>query len=326
MKGAVPNSLINNLVIVLTNCDETTCNFELKLLKDLNTKNVFYMQNNCFSNDLTNSGEKLWRKLELEFTDSMETMDELFKHCRGLTERSAEDFARMKMEREKLQLVANQIITDQTNLIAALSAIEMHKNILNDATARGDSNKDFTKTEKVKVMEMKKTEYYSTACQEHLREFVCHENCGLRVSVCMDEGHFRNCSVAEGSNCRKCKCSMAKHYHIYEIPYEVEKDQETIIQDMKLRFEQANNDKSKAAVDIKSNEDLKKALEDKIDENKKELERACQELKSICTRFNFYEELKGVIENLAKEAVMCRDFEQKKHFETLAKAIKNMIK
>jgi translation elongation factor EF-1alpha len=51
LEGTVPDSLLKNLIVVLTNCDENSCNFDLKLLKGLNDKYVYYMQNSAFSNE-----------------------------------------------------------------------------------------------------------------------------------------------------------------------------------------------------------------------------------------------------------------------------------
>lgn len=50
MKGAMPDELLNNLIVVLTNCNEDTCTFDLKSLNPWSVakNNKFYMQNSAF--------------------------------------------------------------------------------------------------------------------------------------------------------------------------------------------------------------------------------------------------------------------------------------
>ena len=172
---------------------------------------------------------------------------------------------------------------------------------------------------------MKKTEYYSTACQEHLNERVCHENCGLRLMKSCHESHFDSCAASAGKNCRVCSCLMRIHYHIYEIPVEVEKEQEVVIQEMKVKYDLATRDVTTAQSQIQVNENVRKRLQADIETKKKELNEATANLKKLCKNFNFHEELKGIVGNLEKEAQITRDFAQKKEFQNMANAIKSTI-
>jgi energy-coupling factor transporter ATP-binding protein EcfA2 len=325
IKGSVPDSLLKNVILVFTNCSETTKNFPESLLKDLKSNHVFYMQNNAFSNDLNNASEKLWRQLENEWENSMETMESFVSVCKSMSQASAADFAKMRIEREKMQRVCGEIITEIKHLFQVVDIIEKTNMEKKNAEDRGETYKNFKKTEKIKVKEMKKTDYFSTACQEHLNEKVCHENCGLGLMQTCNENHFLRCAAASGHNCRVCNCLMKIHYHIFEIPVEVEKDQEVIIQDMKAKYEKANMDLSTATTEIQKNEQLKKVLEREIQNKKRELNATTSNLKSLCRNFNFHEELKGISSSLEKEAKIARDFKQKKEFEDMSNAIKQMI-
>lgn len=325
MKGAVPNSLLKNIIVVLTNCNETTCSFELSLLKELNTKNTFHMQNSVFSNDLTNGTAKQWRTLENDWTDSLETLEELMNLAKGMSEGSAKDFAQMKLARENLQRIANEIIMEQKKMFQTIELINIAQMEVKDANERGELNKNFKKNEMVKVLKMKDTTYYSTVCQKHLQEKVCHEQCGLAEKTSFDESHFINCAAANGRNCRICECPMSQHYHVRQIPTWTEEPQEVVIQEMKAKYDKANNDANQAKSKQQQLEDLKNKLKTEIQKKKSDLQKNCQELKNLCTHFNFYEELKGIVENLEKEAKISHNFEKKKEFENMAQAIRNMI-
>ena len=328
MKGAVPNSLLTNIIIVLTNCDESTVNFELKLLNGISTKNVFHMQNNAFSNDLRLTGsEKLWKKLSNEWLDSMETLKQLIELCKNMTEGSAADFFKMKFERENLQHVANDVISDTINLFQAIEAINDTEIRMKEAELNIESNKDFKKMQTIKVQKKTKMNYYSTICTEHMLTKICHEKCGLELCEATSETHFQSCNASAGNGfCRVCNCSMSIHYHTFEIIKEVDEDQEVIINEMKAKYDQAVVDASNAQGLIDSNSALKKRLQDEIDNKKKELNKACANLKSLCSNFNFYQELKGIMEKLEKESKISNNFDKKKEFDSMANAIKEMIK
>ena len=283
------------------------------------------MQNNAFSNDLTNANDKLWRQLENEWENSMETLEDFVGVCKSMSQASAQDFAKMRSEREKMQRVCGEIIIEIKNLFQVIDLIDRTNMEKKNAADRGESYKNFKKMDKIKVKEMKKTDYFSTACQEHLNEKVCHENCGLGLMQTCNESHFLSCAAASGHNCRVCSCLMKIHYHIFEIPVEVEKEQEVVIQDMKAKYDKANADLNTATTEIQKNEQLKRKLETEIQNKKGDLNKITSSLKSLCRNFNFHEELKGISASLEKEAKIARDFKQKKEFEDMSNAIKKMI-
>ena len=283
------------------------------------------MQNNAFSNDLTNANDKLWRQLENEWENSMETLEEFVGVCKSMSQASAQDFAKMRSEREKMQRVCGEIIIEIKNLFQVIDVIDRTNMEKKNAADRGEAYKNFKKMDKIKVKEIKKMDYYSTICSEHLNEKVCHDKCSLSLMPNHNEKHFLSCYCATGNNCDVCKCPIGRHYHSFEIPVEFEKEQEVVIQDMKAKYDRANADLSTATNEIQKNEQLKDKLETEIQNKKKDLNSMASSLKNLCRNFNFYEELKGIIASLDKEAKIARDFKQKKEFEDMSNAIKKMI-
>ena len=118
---------------------------------------------------------------------------------------------------------------------------------------------------------------------------------------------------------------MRIHYHIFEIPVEVEKEQEVVIEEMKVKYDMAQQDAITAHGQIQMNEDMKKRMQADIEAKKKDLNNATANLKGLCKNFNFHEELKGIVGNLEKEAQITRDFAQKKEYQNMAYAIKSTI-
>ena len=87
-----------------------------------------------------------------------------------MSQASAQDFAKMRSEREKMQRVCGEIIIEIKNLFQVIDVIDRTNMEKKNAADRGEAYKNFKKMDKIKVKEMKKTDYFSTACQEHLNE------------------------------------------------------------------------------------------------------------------------------------------------------------
>ena len=189
-----------------------------------------------------------------------------------------------------------------------------------------ENNKNFKKKEKIIVFELERVSYFSTVCQEHFEKKICHEHCGLAYQNKTDEQHFMSCA-ARGRNgkCRQCECSMAIHYHTYDIPREKETTVEKIINEMKIVYDDALSKKQKSDQDANQNSLLKALVEKDIKALKNTLLDNCKQLKSICNNFNFHEELQSFIETLRKEASISRDFQKQKEFNQTADAIEEIL-
>jgi hypothetical protein len=326
LEGTVPDSLLKNLIVVLTNCDENSCNFDLKLLKGLNDKYVYYMQNSAFSNDQTSKSEKAWNRLESDWKDSMMVIFKLLKFVNKLTSTSAGDFKKMIILRQNLQCSSNEIILKQKKLfqvIDILNSLESDGKINREIA---ENNKNYKRNIEITVFELEEMNYFSTVCQTHFQEKICHEHCGLAFRNKTDTSHFMNCAAHGGrGNCSSCECSMKIHYHTYTIPREKKTTVEKIINEMKVVYDDATSKKQSIDKGLKENETLKQVLINEVEDLKKSLLKNCKELKNICNNFNFHEELQAFIETLRKEASISRDFVKQKEFYKTADAIEKIL-
>ena len=148
IKGSVPDSLLKNIIIVFTNCNETSRNFDLGLLDGISSTHIFYAQNNAFSNDLTRASDKLWRQLATEWENSMDTMDEFVCKCKSMSQASAQDFAKMRLERESIQRICGQIVGEIKKMFQIIEVIDKASLELKNATVRGETYKNFKKKRK----------------------------------------------------------------------------------------------------------------------------------------------------------------------------------
>ena len=151
IKGSVPDSLLENIIIVFTNCNETGCNFQLSMLDGIVSTRIFYTQNNAFSNDLTNADDRLWRQLANEWENSMETIETFVDACKSMSQASAQDFARMRMEREAIQRICGEIIGEIKKMFQVIELIDKTTMELKSAMDRGETYKNFKRNDKIKV-------------------------------------------------------------------------------------------------------------------------------------------------------------------------------
>ena len=326
LEGTVPDSLLKNLIIILTNCDENSCNFDLKLLKGLSDKYVFHMQNNAFSNNQTSKSEKAWNRLSSDWNESMKVINDFISVVESLKSTSAGDFKKMIILRQNLQCSSNEIIIKQNKLF---QVIDILKGLESDGKINkeiAENNKDFKKKEQITVFELENVDYFSTVCQTHFQEKICHEHCGLVYQADADDQHFFSCAANGGrGKCKVCECSMKIHYHTYTIPKETKTTVEKIINEMKVVYDDAIRKKQLIDTNLNKNELLKTVLIKEVEGLKKQLLENCKDLKKICNNFNFYEELQAFIETLHKEASISRDFVKQKELYKTAAAIENIL-
>jgi hypothetical protein len=326
LEGTVPDSLLKNLVLILTNCDENSCNFDLKLLKGLGDKYVFHMQNNAFSRSHQNKSDKAWKKLEFDWEESIRVIKHFIDCVNKLKCSSAGDFKKMIVLRQNLQCSANEIIMKQTKLFQVIDILEIRSKDAKIQNELAENNKNYKKKTEITVFELEKVDYFSTVCQTHFQEKICHEKCGLVYKSDTDNNHFISCAAHGGKGkCNQCECSMSIHYHTYTIPREKRTTVEKVINEMKVLYDDATSKKIKFEDEVQQHDVLKTRLISEVFNLKNILLQNCKDLKSICNNFNFHEELQAFIENLRKEASISRDFKKQKEFNNTADAIEHIL-
>ncbi|KXJ71472.1 hypothetical protein RP20_CCG020444 [Aedes albopictus] len=116
VKSSIPDVLLQNLIVVLTNCFAASANFEMVHLKPWTVPeaNVFHMNNCALSRPLA-----LWVKnihmktyLEKEWQCSMETIEKLIHNLTQLGGKTTEAFTQMRMKRDKIKSQLHSILLD----------------------------------------------------------------------------------------------------------------------------------------------------------------------------------------------------------------------
>jgi hypothetical protein len=180
----------------------------------------------------------------------------------------------------------------------------------------------------IEKVEIEKKNYFSTVCNDskHGTLKICHENCGLAYQPTLNFDHFKHCAASDGQNCRHCRCSMGQHYHTYEIPVKRQVTTEEIIQSKKAAFDQATQQISTSQNQLQNLNNTRNVLQAEANACKQGILNSIRELKTICSHYNFAEEMVATIEKLRQEGKIAQDLNAKAEFNNTATAIENLVK
>jgi len=333
LRGSIPDSVFDNLFFILTNCDETTRNFDVSLLYEYKPQEqrIFHMQNSLFSvasKDRIDNDPRKRSRVEKNWQDSADTMKKVMTEVSRTAVVSTQVFKDMRIQREQLLVHKANLIGLQKSLLSVIHELNIAKEQLVNARTSMLENENHTQRRTVPVMMLEKKDYHSTVCNEHDQLQVCHENCGHDYDPNLSDRHFTKCKASDRTSnpcCLYCKCSMGKHYHTYEILVSKNKTIEEIIQSKKAAYDEATNQIATRQPLVDQLQQTMQALNKECDDCKNGILESIKELKKICTGFNFAEEMKTTIQKLRQEATVAVDSLAKSEFTKTADAIQELV-
>jgi hypothetical protein len=101
-----PNSVMQNMCAVLTNCDDISCTLSLEILRTelkVNETTTLYLQNSLFHWDRTTRASKIIRNLIRDFEDAMITLDKLVLTLARFGNISTDAFRVGELKRRRIQ-------------------------------------------------------------------------------------------------------------------------------------------------------------------------------------------------------------------------------
>lgn len=329
LRSSLPDAVFDNLLFIFTNCNEETQSFPAMLLSDFHpsAEHMFTMQNSLFSlQDLSVlENPKALGRIVQTWLDSVEVMEKMMDTVCCLTATSVAMFEQMRNKRESLISDMEMLILKQKSLINIVKNLEIEKNRLENANSDKTANQQFTETKMIDVIVIEAKTYYSTLCGHHGDVAVCHENCSLTFSQQLNFDHFKHCAAADGNNCRHCKCGMNRHFHSYQIPVTKKTNIEQIIQAKHTAYIKASCEADNIDNHIKQLNYTCQQFKIEINTIRNQILTTMNDLKTICTHFNFVEEMSSIIQKLRMEAKSANDLLAKQQFEATANAIEQLI-
>ncbi|CAF3880877.1 unnamed protein product [Rotaria sp. Silwood1] len=255
----LPNVVLDNVIVILTNCNRYTFNFEPETIGLPSTVKTFYMQNSAFSNNPKKVHSQFKQRLEDDWKQSMDTLNEVIGLLYTLPPLSTQAFIDMDSEKNELR----SLLHESRLIIKELQTLD---DALETKAALNNLQQAYTTTP---------VNYHNTLCSNC--HCVCHEKCTL--NELSEQGHstLSTCiAFSDVGYCRKCpgKCTVKQHYHARKLIKQTDRTQQQLLK--ALEEEQAL--KSKAAIGKKLQNQLA------------EIQRHAEHLIKTCAEFNIAEE------------------------------------
>ena len=275
----LPKTVLDNVVVVFTNtANVLDLNFDLESLSEYFGKEVekcFFIENPyCqFEKAKKKQGKLpkslLAKSLQEGFEKIGKELDKMHREIKVLKEVHTNDFTQLYEKKREIERKVLDMLAAYDSQVKLTNEMKKAQEEVEAAQNTKKLNKHFqtytTVTRWVKVY----TPYHNTLCSAPGCYKVCHEKCTLAKSF--DKEIFKYCGGVGGSTCKSCGHSYRSHHHD-EVKMVEETERKPLINDeMKKKFEEADNAdkiaaiaKDKISKQIRDSEQQKKALSHKL--------------------------------------------------------------
>lgn len=305
LKGSVPDVLLDNLLVVLTNCSKATANFDLKQLQpwDVPKENVFHMNNSALSIPVQQwkDDEDIMEDLVAHWKRSMKAVEAIMTKNKQLGNKATHAFRDMRVKRNKIKAEVHSILLEVKKLQKMQDELNSAQGAEKDVANDIQKYSNYKQTKVVDYVEMEDAPYHSTICMTHSK--ICHEGCRLAYTTEQGDEIFKRCAcMGDEPNCEECGCDHSTHYHDKKKPVNKTKTVESIMHDVKALYDHNTSrkiDLEKKITDLSADiGSLKRAL----DVKETDIEKCCEDLKMLCSQFNFVDELQSIIDTMERDA------------------------
>ena len=171
LRGCVPDVLLNNLLVVLTNCSVASANFELKSLKPwkVSEDNVFHMNNSALSKPVEDwiGNTKLKRSLSNDWQASMAEIDTFIQKINQRGHIATNAFGDMRQNRQKIKAELHGILLEVKKLQNLQSELENTQVAQQGIATDIQKYSNYKQTKQMEYVEMEPTDYHNTICTMH---------------------------------------------------------------------------------------------------------------------------------------------------------------
>ncbi|XP_055329040.1 uncharacterized protein LOC129581810 [Paramacrobiotus metropolitanus] len=331
LRGNLPDVLIDNLIVVLTNCALGTYNFDFKSLLPwkIKSQNVFIMDNSALSRDPSDwqRNSHLMNGIQKAWNTSMDEIQKMVYRITDLDEKSTGVFKDLRDNREKIKEEMHKILLEINKLQQTQDELENAQNQRQAAMQDSNRYSNFKQTQEVEYSYLVDADYYSTMCIIHSTDRVCHDHCRLPETPQTNTGVHVKCACMNGGvRCQECQCGHETHYHARKKLARGKKTVEKILDDVKrqhdnaaVRFRESHDKVTKLRDDLK-------LLEQTLLEKQAQIESCCWELQRICSAFNFADEMNAVLVALQQNARTLRSVKARQEADKMIRAIEDVVR
>ena len=153
----------------------------------------------------------------------------------------------MTHARMRLKQALHAALLDTQQYRTVLASLDQAEALMKQNSSDVNAFSNFVQRTQQSVTELVDAPYHSTICSSCNK--VCHDHCGLSEISNHGDNAFRNCAAFSGDNCHagSCRCSYTRHYHGRKTMRTITKTLETVLSDIKAKYDQAVSGKASAA-------------------------------------------------------------------------------
>ncbi|KXJ69383.1 hypothetical protein RP20_CCG027386 [Aedes albopictus] len=309
MKSSVPDVLLSNLVVVLTNCSSTSSNFQFSALDPwtIEEKNKFYMNNSALSHPKKTWIDDLEKFEEIEYgwKKSMRVLHQLVKQITQLGHVTSDAFGELRKKKSEIKSNLNAHINDMKKLYVLQNKLADLQHAENVASISVLSYSNYRQNTEMEFIDTVHTSYYNVLCKKHPTNVCCNN--------CDNEGFWpmANCQAFRSYVCRHCGCKLRDHFEAKYKPERKTKTIEVILQETKQRYDQSKQQQATIQGQIGSLSGDLDLLKNDLDTKAQKIIDNCGELRNICSQFSFADELASAIDAMKNVANSVANLEVK---------------
>jgi ElaB/YqjD/DUF883 family membrane-anchored ribosome-binding protein len=324
LRGNLPDIVMDNIIIVLTNSTRHGANFTIEALGMNGNIYPYYMQNSAFSQDPNTWTASAKGCLQDDWEQSMSEIKNMVETIDTFKSKSVTAFKEMKDIRNKIKSLLHAARLEVNQIQKMQDEISAFETALSQADDDLVNYNDYATERVVDKVEIVDAPYHSTLCQNC--NHVCHDNCGLDETIIAGAQIFQRCWAITDGFCTQCKhkCSYTAHYHAKKKVEITKETLQDVLADIKAKYDQAATNKNEYQDKITSVEDAKKLLENALKQKSDDIEELCITLHKICSGFNLVQELSILIDQLQKEANMLKNIDAKQQADEFIRSLKEL--
>jgi hypothetical protein len=267
---------------------------------------VFHYDNQIFKfspQELTD--KKLLKKLDYSYETCKEVLFDLFDKVSKSQFRKTEDFFKIKEGRDRLKKKL-QMCNDKEKLIQdkKQELIEIADGLNDNSVKISELQAQLYKMETEDAWESQPTTYHNTTCLTCKK--CCHEKCGLNETTTQGSEYFMQCwAFQNGPNCSQCEHNYTSHVHLREKHVQVKKEVQKIDPSTKSAIDQMQDEKQKRKALLDEVQKQLANYQTEIDNLHKIINQTIQDMRSVCSRFDYVKEIESVIMVLDEQIEIC---------------------
>lgn len=294
MKSSVPDILLNNLIVVLTNCSSSSVNFDLRQLEPWTVPkdNVFYMNNSALSkpvSDWIDDEDKLGEVTYL-WKKSMKEINKMMSRINQLGPIASNAFQEMRKQRNEIKKELDGNLSAMRILNKLYDKLLELKKDAATASTNIQAYSNYKQSMTIEFDSLEVSDEYNVICK-NCKIVCCHG--------CLSPFGTGWCSRFDWNYiCKICQHGVNQHYSANLEPITVTKNVESVLDGAKEIYERSTKQKAEIGAKINSIDYDIEALNYNIDTRTKNIRECCMKLKAICSQFNFADELATTIDSM----------------------------